>query len=173
MTTDTDVPSRPADPPTRPVSKPAANSASEAAAVESAAGPPASASPGNAASGAVAETQASVLGQMVWLLLQSPAHRHVFVSELEWRVLPPLTLGQARIFKKDKEPFAFVTWALASEGVEGRLRAMPGKLTPAEWKSGVRMVIVDVVAPFGGGDACVNEVLKSAVEAARAGKVVG
>jgi len=163
--TDTEVPSRPADPPARPASKPAVSPSSEALAASAV-----SASSGNAASGAVAETQASVLGQMVWLLLQSPAHRHVFVSELEWRLLPPLTLGQARIFKKDKEPFAFVTWALASEGVEGRLRAMPGKLTPAEWKSGTRMVIVDVVAPFGGGDACVNEVLKSAVEAARAGK---
>jgi len=168
MTTDTDVPSRPADPPARPASKPAGSPSSEASAASAA-----SASSGNAAAASVAETQASVLGQMVWLLLQSPAHRHVFVSELEWRLLPPLTLGQARIFKKEKEPFAFVTWALASEGVEGRLRAMPGKLTPAEWKSGSRMVIVDVVAPFGGGDACVNEVLKSAVEAARAGKGVG
>ena len=172
MTTDTDVPSRPADPPARPASKPAAaNPATEAA--SNAAPAPAAVPSGAATANAVAETQASVLGQMVWLLLQSPAHRHVFVSELEWRVLPPLTLGQARIFKKDKEPFAFVTWALASEGVEGRLRAMPGRLTPAEWKSGVRMVIVDVVAPFGGGDACVNEVLKSAVEAARAGKGAG
>ena len=173
MPTDTDVPSRPADPPARPASRPAASPAPEAAAADPSAVSAASASSGNAASGAVAETQARVLGQMVWLLLQSPAHRHVFVSELEWRVLPPLTLGQARIFKKDKEPFAFVTWALASEGLEGRLRAMPGKLTPAEWKSGARMVIVDVVAPFGGGDACVSEVIKSAVDAARAGKGAG
>jgi cytolysin-activating lysine-acyltransferase len=170
MPTDVEVPSRPADPPARPASKPAAASPAPDAASDAA---PAPAAGGAAAASAVAETQASVLGQMVWLLLQSPAHRHVFVSELEWRLLPPLTLGQARIFKKEKEPFAFVTWALASEGVEGRLRAMPGRLTPAEWRSGSRMVIVDVVAPFGGGDACVNEVLKSAVEAARAGKGAG
>jgi cytolysin-activating lysine-acyltransferase len=170
MPSDTEVPSRPADPPARPAPKPvAANPAPDAASNAA----PAPAPIGAGTAGAVAETQASVLGQMVWLLLQSPAHRHVFVSELEWRLLPPLTLGQARIFKKEKEPFAFVTWALASEGVEGRLRAMPGKLTPAEWKSGARMVIVDVVAPFGGGDACVNEVLKSAVESARAGTGAG
>jgi cytolysin-activating lysine-acyltransferase len=154
MPTDAQTQTRPADKPARPADPQpaAATSAAQTA----------------AAAPSVAETQASVLGQMIWLLLQSPAHRHVFVSELEWRLLPPLTLGQARIFKKDKEPFGFVTWALASEAVEGRLRAMPGKLTPAEWKSGTRMVIVDVVAPFGGAEACVNEVLKSAVEAARA-----
>lgn len=156
MPTDVQMPSRPADKPARPAGPPAA----APAATQSVPSTP-----------AVPETQASVLGQMIWLLLQSPAHRHVFVSELEWRLLPPLTLGQARIFKKDKEPFAFVTWALASEAVEGRLRAMPGRLTPAEWKSGTRMVIIDVVAPFGGAEACVNEVLKSAVEAARAGTV--
>lgn len=113
------------------------------------------------------ERRAALVGQITGLLLQSPVHRHLFVSELEWRVIPPLNLGQCRLFKNKGVPFAFVTWAFVSDDVAGRLQAAPGRLQPHEWKCGPRQLIIDVVAPFGGAEACVREVLKSGAGAPR------
>lgn len=107
------------------------------------------------------ERRATLVGQILGLLLQSPIHRHLFISELEWRVIPPLNLGQCRLFKNKGVPFAFVTWAFVSDDVAGRLQAAPGRLQPHEWKCGPRQLIIDVVAPFGGAEACAREVLKS------------
>lgn len=108
------------------------------------------------------ETQASILGQVIWLMMQSPLHRHLFLSELEWRILPPIGLGQSRLFRdKDRKPLAFVTWAFVTDEVAGRLQVQPARLQPIEWKSGERQLIIDVVAPFGGGEKFVAEVMKA------------
>jgi len=94
----------------------------------------------------------NVLTGALGLLMASPRHKHLFLSDLEWALLPPLALRQFRLFAKDNRPVAFATWAFVSEEVEARLNAGHAKLKPAEWKSGERCWIVDVVTPFGGGD---------------------
>ncbi|MEO5374993.1 MAG: toxin-activating lysine-acyltransferase, partial [Alphaproteobacteria bacterium] len=33
---------------------------------------------------------ASLLGDVAWLMVRSPAHRHLFLADLEWLVLPAL-----------------------------------------------------------------------------------
>jgi cytolysin-activating lysine-acyltransferase len=115
------------------------------------------------------ETQASILGQVIWLMMQSPLHRHLFVSELEWRILPAISLGQLRLFRdKDRKPLAFVTWAFVTDEIVGRLQAQPARLQPSEWKSGERRLVIDVAAPFGGGEKFAAEVMKSQAGEARA-----
>ena len=54
----------------------------------------------------------------------------------------------------------FVTWAYVSEEVAGRLQAMPNRLQPQEWRCGKRLMIMDVVAPFGGGAELAQEIVK-------------
>ena len=93
-----------------------------------------------------------ILGQIVWLAMHSPAHRHLFLTDLEWLVLPPLLLKQFRVFRKNGKPFAYVSWAMVSEEVEQRLKSGNIKLRPGDWKCGEMPLIVDVLAPFGGGE---------------------
>ena len=89
-----------------------------------------------------------VLGQVARLMAASPSHRHHFLSDLEWLVMPPLALGQARLIRDDKgNPLAFACWALVSEAVEKRLEAGHPRLAPQEWRSGDRLWLIDVVAP--------------------------
>jgi len=40
-----------------------------------------------------------MLGDIVWLMSQSPAHKHFSLADLEWMVMPPLALGQYRILE--------------------------------------------------------------------------
>ena len=92
----------------------------------------------------------NVFSSAVFLMSRSAKHRHLFLADLEWRLMPPLALKQFRLFTKDNHPVALATWAMVSEAVEARLKGGGTHLKPEEWKSGDRRVVVDIMAPFGG-----------------------
>jgi len=101
---------------------------------------------------------AQVLGQIVALLSQSAAHRHVFLSDLEWLLMPPLALRQFSVFRHNDVPVGYVSWAFLSDETEARLKSgTRPRLQPGEWKGGDNLWIVDIVAPLGGADKMLAE----------------
>ena len=96
------------------------------------------------------KTVSQVLGEITWLMTQSPRHKAIPLGDLEWLVMPAILLQQFRIFYKGEQPVGVAFWALADEIVSKRIDAGDVRLTPAEWKSGANKRIIDVVAPFGG-----------------------
>ena len=118
---------------------------------------------------AIAPAVAEVLGQMSWLMLNSNQHRHLFVTDFEWLILPPLLRKQFRLVRQDDKPVAFVTWAYLGEEAEQRLLSGNRKLAPGEWaaKDGTPWII-DVVAPFGG----VEQTIKSVIDGVFPGREV-
>ncbi|MEQ8814099.1 MAG: toxin-activating lysine-acyltransferase [Thalassobaculum sp.] len=137
-----------------------ASAAKPAAARPAAAKPAAEPAPASATE-SPRDDMTRLLGQIVTLLGQSPGHRHVFVSDLEWMVLPALLARQARIWRRQTEagalPVIYASWALVDEAVEARLRQGQMRLKPNEWRSGDRAWLIDMVAPFGGTDAALTE----------------
>jgi cytolysin-activating lysine-acyltransferase len=106
---------------------------------------------GAATSGETApKTVAQVMGEITWLMTQSPRHKAIPLGDLEWLVMPALLLRQFRIFYKGEQPVGVVLWALVDRLVAQRIDAGDRRLTAVEWKSGTTMRIVDIVAPFGG-----------------------
>jgi cytolysin-activating lysine-acyltransferase len=57
-------------------------------------------------------------------------------------------------------PVAFVSWARLSEEAEKKFITTQ-KLSPADWKSGDRLWLVDVVTPFGNQDRIFKELYQS------------
>jgi cytolysin-activating lysine-acyltransferase len=100
--------------------------------------------------GPPSKTVAQVLGEITWLMTQSPRHKAVPLGDLEWLVMPALVLRQFRIFYKGEQPVGVAVWALADDLVARRIDAGDTRLAAVEWKSGINMRIVDIVAPFGG-----------------------
>ncbi len=100
---------------------------------------------------------AAIMGQVTWLMMHSPMHRHLFVTDFEWLLLPPLMQRQFRIFRRNNVPFAFASWAWMTEEVEKRFLSGVRRLRPADWKGGDRLWLVDLIAPFGGLDAVAKE----------------
>ena len=96
------------------------------------------------------KTVAQVLGEITWLMTQSPRHKAIPLGDLEWLLMPAILLRQFRIFYKGEQPVGVVLWALADELVAKRIDAGDRRLTAVEWKSGTAMRIVELVAPFGG-----------------------
>ncbi|MBF0269810.1 MAG: toxin-activating lysine-acyltransferase [Alphaproteobacteria bacterium] len=95
---------------------------------------------------------AEVLGDVVWLMSHSPGHKHLFISDMDWLVMPPVMHKQFRLFKDGDKPFAFVTWALLDEEAEKRILSGQVRLRPTDWRSGSKLWLIDIVAPFGGQD---------------------
>ena len=109
-----------------------------------------------------------LLGPVTWLMMQQSASRHTLVSELEWRVLPPLMLDQAKLYLKDEALIAFVSWARLSDAAAQRYKDAPHQLTMTDWTSGDQVWLIDVLTPFGGA----QDVLKDLREKVFPGQVI-
>ena len=96
------------------------------------------------------KTVAQVLGEITWLMTQSPRHKAIPLGDLEWLVMPAILLRQFRIFYKGEQPVGVALWALADDLVAKRIDGNDRRLSAVEWKSGTTMRIVELVAPFGG-----------------------
>lgn len=108
----------------------------------------------------------NALGQVTWLLSQSPRHRTMAVGDFERLILPPLQLGQCRMFHASGKLAGIALWALVSERLDTRLRSGQMRLEPADWRSGDRAWLVDMIAPFGGAEQMLQD-LKANVFAGR------
>lgn len=95
------------------------------------------------------KTLSTVLGEIIWLMTRSANHRYFFISDLEWMVLQPVSLGQFRIFHGEEFPVGVLFWAYVNGEVEDRLQQGITRLSPADWKSGNRLWLVDAITPFG------------------------
>jgi cytolysin-activating lysine-acyltransferase len=92
-------------------------------------------------------TFASRLGEMVWLLSQSPAHRHLTIGDLEWMLMPPLLLEQYKIYYESAQPAALALWAYLNPEDEQRLLSGVNRLKPEAWCGGDRR---QLLAPSAG-----------------------
>ncbi len=133
-------------------------------------------------------TQSDVLGQVMQLMLRSPQHRHLFLADLEWLILPPLALRQCRVIRQKEQPVAFISWGWLSKETEKRLTnggvgANGLRLQANEWNAraaggdsvnngrttGGDSVnsgrgnpwIIDIIAPYGGAEKLIAEVKKN------------
>jgi cytolysin-activating lysine-acyltransferase len=95
------------------------------------------------------KTVAQALGEIAWLMTQSPRHKVMTLGDLEWLVMPAILLRQFRIFYSGSRPVGVALWAMADDLVAKRIDAGERRLTAAEWKSGATLRIVELVAPFG------------------------
>lgn len=102
-----------------------------------------------------------LLGAAVWLMLSSGAHKHLFVTDFEWLVVPPILAKQFRLFRRNNVPVGFISWALLDDEVEARIINGSVKLAPNEWTIGKKFWIIDVIAPFGGGDDMLKDLKKN------------
>jgi cytolysin-activating lysine-acyltransferase len=105
---------------------------------------------------------AQFLGDVSWLMMGSPLHRHTFLADFEWLVLPAMGLKQVRLYRDETgATIAYISWALVSDEVNRRLQSGNGRLQASEWRSGPHPWIIDVVAPYGRAEELMDEFQRS------------
>jgi len=108
--------------------------------------------PSSAEPHAGAPTVSHLLGEMTWLLTQSPLHRALLIGDIEWLCMPALLKRQFYLFRDGDRPVGLALWAKCGPGAEAKLeRGMiepENRLSLEEWDSGERVWLVDLIAPF-------------------------
>ncbi|MCG9664087.1 hypothetical protein C9980_03225 [Vibrio mediterranei] len=95
------------------------------------------------------EKEMQLIGEVTWLLLQSPLHREYPLHVLESRFLNAIRLGQCRIYYDSKGPIGLVTWAQVTEVWHQKLMEQDEWLPEEEWNRGNYLWFMDFIAPFG------------------------
>lgn len=99
-----------------------------------------------------APTVSHLLGEMTWLLTQSPLHRAMQIGDIEWLCMPALLKQQFYLFRDGDQPVGLALWAKCGPVAEKKLQAgmiePENRLTLEEWDSGERVWLVDLIAPF-------------------------
>ncbi|MDX8355630.1 toxin-activating lysine-acyltransferase [Cognatiyoonia sp. IB215182] len=94
------------------------------------------------------ETFASVMGQAVWLMSMSEAHRDLPIKSVEKLIAPALLLKQFKLYAQGKRPLAFLTWATVSDAVAKRFHDGDRQLELTDWRGGDNLIVVECVSPF-------------------------
>lgn len=98
------------------------------------------------------KTVAEMLGEITWLLTQSPIHKQLFIGDLEWFCMPPIVHRTFRMYYGPATPAAVVMFANVSADTDARLQAGGYKLRAEEWIGGDIPWLIEMVAPFGAHD---------------------
>jgi cytolysin-activating lysine-acyltransferase len=84
-----------------------------------------------------------IMGDILFLMMKAPFYKHLFLNDFEWLVFPAVELKQMRIFRNEKMPLCYISWASINEDIESRLLNGVYKLRPMDWNSGDKIFIID------------------------------
>lgn len=107
------------------------------------------------------KTIGSMMGEIVWLMSQSPAHKHLSLGDLEWMLMPAIILGQYKLFREGNTPVGAVLWGYLNEDAEIRLKAA-GRLAPQDWGNNAQMDPEKGLIPQPGGNLWLVEMIAPA-----------
>ncbi len=104
-------------------------------------------------------TVSHMLGEIVWLLSQSPLHKHFSIADLDWFVAPAIAHGQYRVFRAGEKPVGVAFWAYVNEDTNKKLSEGTGRMRPDEWKGGDILWLVELVAPFSNAENKISDAM--------------
>ncbi|QFT32586.1 Hemolysin-activating lysine-acyltransferase HlyC [Labrenzia sp. THAF82] len=102
-----------------------------------------------------------MLGEATALMAESALHKDRTIAEVGGLILPPLMLGQVRIWRRGGLPVALATWAWLDEKTERAVLHENHVPDPEEWNNGSNPVVIDFIAPFGDGFATARDLKRT------------
>jgi cytolysin-activating lysine-acyltransferase len=92
----------------------------------------------------------TLIGEIVNLMHQSPVHSGCTVSDLGRLIAPPIALGTYAIMRDQSGMLSgFASFATFNEHAERAFLTGSRLIQPADWNSGNRLWLIDVLAPQG------------------------
>lgn len=123
----------------------------------------ASSANGKAQAKAAPPTVSHFLGEMTWLLTQSPLHRAMAIGDIEWLVMPALIHQQFYVFRDGDQPVGLALWAKCTsqtvKKLEGGMMEPENRLSLEEWNNGDQIWLIDLIAPFANAENRQREIM--------------
>ncbi len=90
-----------------------------------------------------------VYGDFAFLAMRSAHHSDMGLGQFRRAIEPAVEQGQFRIWRFDEVPRAAITWAWLSQDAE-RAFVRDRRLDPNAWRSGNRLWLIELIAPYPG-----------------------
>jgi cytolysin-activating lysine-acyltransferase len=103
----------------------------------------------------------AVIGEALALMAHSPLYEGRTLAQFAEVILPPLRLGQLRVWRRGGTPVGLATWAFLDDAAREAVLHADAPLTPDAWNSGAEPVVIDLIAPFGDGFAIARDLSRS------------
>lgn len=81
-------------------------------------------------------------------MTMSKAHRELPIRDIEAIAATPILLKQFKIYSKDGQPVAFLSWARVRGDLANKANVSSSDLSLEDWRSGDNLIVVDCVSPF-------------------------
>ena len=73
------------------------------------------------------------------------------LSGIQRLILPPMRLGQYKIYSDKEVPIGYASWALLSDELSEGYKNNTYKIKAQDWNSGDNLWLINVLCPKGGG----------------------
>ncbi|MCY4324889.1 MAG: toxin-activating lysine-acyltransferase [Betaproteobacteria bacterium] len=95
-------------------------------------------------------TLSRMVGDVVRMMSMHSAYCHMFMSDIQWLVVPPLLAHQFKMMvTHNEEVLGCVIWAEVTDRVRDRIKKGSWALQPNEWRGGPNAIVMLVLAPPG------------------------
>jgi len=92
----------------------------------------------------------SDLEKVLLLMSLCPRFKDMRLSGIQRIIIPPLRLGQYRLYNDKEVPSCFISWGFLSDSVSEAYKQNKHKLQVEDWNSGNNFWIINVLCPNGG-----------------------
>jgi len=86
-----------------------------------------------------------------YIMSQCTRFKDMRLSGIQRLILPPMRLGQYKIYSDKEVPIGYASWALLSDELSEGYRNNTYKIKAQDWNSGDNLWLVNVLCPKGGG----------------------
>ena len=86
-----------------------------------------------------------------YIMSQCTRFKDMRLSGIQRLILPPMRLGQYKIYSDKEVPIGYASWALLSDELSEGYKNNTYKIKAQDWNSGDNLWLINVLCPKGGG----------------------
>ena len=91
------------------------------------------------------------LEKILLIMSLCPTYADMRLKGIQRLIIPPLKLGQYKIYNDEEVLTGFASWALLSDELSEEYKNTNYKLQVKDWNSGDNLWLINVLCPMGGG----------------------
>ena len=102
----------------------------------------------------------SDLEKVFYIMSQCATFKDMRLGRIQRLILPPMRLGQYRIYNDKEVPLGYAGWALLSDELSEGYKNNTYNIQAQDWDSGNNLWLINILCPRGGGSVALRRLDK-------------